>query len=222
MRRLIALLLAAILFCPPVSAASDTKYVAITFDDGPSGHFTEELLDGLQQRHVHATFFLCGYRLEDFSSLAERIKQEGHEIGLHGYSHDSMADMSAQQIRQELEDTLALLPQGCNVRLMRPPGGASASQVSQVCEEMDLSIITWSADPRDWAVHSAPEVEQAVLEQVSDGGIILMHDMYDSSIEAALYLVDELQAQGYEFVTVSELAQIRQCTLEPGGIYSCF
>lgn len=222
LRRLIAFLLAAILFCPPVSASSDTKYVALTFDDGPSGRFTEELLDGLTQRGVHATFFLCGYRLEDFSDLAQRIHQEGHEIGLHGYSHDSMAEMSAQQIRQELEDTLALLPQGCSVRLMRPPGGASASQVKQVCEDMDLSIITWSVDPRDWAVHSAPDVEQAVLEQVGDGDVILMHDMYDSSIEAALYLVDKLQAEGYEFVTVSELAQKRQCSLEPGSIYSCF
>lgn len=222
LRRLIAFLLAAILFCPPVSASSDTKYVALTFDDGPSGRFTEELLDGLTQRGVHATFFLCGYRLEDFSDLAQRIHQEGHEIGLHGYSHDSMAEMTAQQIRQELEDTLALLPQGCSVRLMRPPGGASASQVKQVCEDMDLSIITWSVDPRDWAVHSAPDVEQAVLEQVGDGDVILMHDMYDSSIEAALYLVDRLQAEGYEFVTVSELAQKRQCSLEPGSIYSCF
>lgn len=222
LRRLIAFLLAAILFCPPVSASSDTKYVALTFDDGPSGRFTEELLDGLTQRGVHATFFLCGYRLEDFSDLAQRIHQEGHEIGLHGYSHDSMAEMTAQQIRQELEDTLALLPQGCSVRLMRPPGGASASQVKQVCEDMDLSIITWSVDPRDWAVHSAPDVEQAVLEQVGDGDVILMHDMYDSSIEAALYLVDKLQAEGYEFMTVSELAQKRQCSLEPGSIYSCF
>ncbi len=222
MRRLIALILSLILLCPPVSASSDTKYVALTFDDGPSGRFTQALLEGLQERNVHATFFLCGYRLEDFADLAEQIQQAGHEIGLHGYSHDSMADMTHEQLRTELEDTLALMPEGCDISLLRPPGGASALQVKEVCQDMGLSIITWSVDPRDWAVHSAPDVEQSVLEQVGDGDIILMHDMYDSSIEAALYLVDELESQGYEFVTVSELAGFRQCALEPGSIYSCF
>ena len=222
MRRLIALILSLILLCPPVSASSDTKYVALTFDDGPSGRFTQALLEGLQERNVHATFFLCGYRLEDFADLAEQIQQAGHEIGLHGYSHDSMADMTHEQLRAELEDTLALMPEGCDISLLRPPGGASALQVKEVCQDMGLSIITWSVDPRDWAVHSAPDVEQSVLEQVGDGDIILMHDMYDSSIEAALYLVDELESQGYEFVTVSELAGFRQCVLEPGSIYSCF
>ncbi len=222
MRRLIAFIMAAILFCPPVSAASETKYVALTFDDGPSGRFTEALLDGLQERSTHATFFLCGYRLEDFSELAQRIAQEGHEIGLHGYSHDSMADMSAQKLRTELENTLALLPEGCEVTLLRPPGGASAPQVKEVCLDMGLSIITWSVDPRDWAVHSASQVEQSVMDQVGDGDIILMHDMYDSSIEAALDVVDRLHAEGYEFVTVSELARLRQCSLQPGSIYTCF
>ncbi len=222
MRRLTAFLLAVLLLCPPVSASPDTKYVALTFDDGPSGRFTETLLDGLEERGVHATFFLCGYRLEDFGYLAQRIMDAGHEIGLHGYSHDSMAEMSAAQIRRELQDTLDLLPEGCEVGIMRPPGGASASQVRQVCEEMNLSIITWSVDPRDWATDSASEVEQAVLEQTGDGDVILMHDMYDSSVEAALYLIDQLSAQGYQFVTVSQLAKIRRYPLEPGSIYTCF
>ncbi len=222
MRRFIALLLACTLLCPPVSASSDTKYIALTFDDGPSGRFTETLLDGLQQRGVHATFFLCGYRLEDYAALAQRIHSEGHEIGLHGYSHDSMADMSSGQIRKELEDTLALLPEGCEVGIMRPPGGASAAQVREVCADMGLSIITWSVDPRDWAVHCASDVEQSILEQAGDGDVILMHDMYDSSVEAALHIVDALSAQGYEFVTVSQLARIRSTQLEPGSIYSCF
>ncbi len=222
MRRFIALILAGILFCPTVSANSDRKYIAITFDDGPSGRFTEALLDGLKERDVHATFFLCGYRLKDYPKLAARIHQEGHEIGLHGYSHDSMAQMSAQTVRQELKDTLALLPEGCRVRTMRPPGGASAPSVRQVCLEMGLSIITWSVDPRDWATDCVSKIEQSVMEQAADGDVILMHDMSDSSVEAALYLVDALSAQGYEFVTVSQLATLQGFRPEPGEVYGGF
>lgn len=222
MRRFLAMILTAAALCSAAKASPAPKYVALTFDDGPSGRFTEALLDGLAQRDAHATFFLCGYRLEDFPELALRIHDEGHEIGLHGYSHTSMAELSPRALRQELEDTLALLPPDCPVRLLRPPGGIDAPQVQTVCREMGLAVITWSVDPRDWATRCAAEIEQSVLTHVCDGDVILMHDMYDSSIEAALALVDQLQAQGYRFVTVSQLAALRRCPLTAGTQYRSF
>ena len=223
MRRLIVLILtAALLGTCPCQASPSPKYAALTFDDGPSGRFTQRLLDGLQARDVHATFFLCGYRLEDFADLAEQIHQQGHEIGLHGYSHTSMAELSASALQQELEDTLALLPKNCPVHLLRPPGGIDAPQVETVCRDMGLSVISWSVDPMDWNTRNTESIETAVMEQIHDGAVILMHDMYDSSVDAALELIDRLQAQGYRFVTVSRLARLRHCPLEPGQVYRRF
>lgn len=221
MRRLICLTLVLSLLSPCVFA-QEPKYVAITFDDGPSGRFTRRLLEGLEERDVKATFFLCGYRLETYGTLAAEICEQGHEIGLHGYSHDNMAQMSQGQIRKELENTLALLPEGCEVTLMRPPGGQMTPAVRQVAQEMDLAIVSWSVDPQDWATDSAVKIQQAVLGQAEDGDIILLHDMSDSSVDAALAIIDRLSAQGYQFVTVSELARLRGCELTFGQNYFQF
>ena len=104
MRRILCILLCMVLIILPVSAEEETKYVALTFDDGPSGRFTRRLLEGLEQREVKATFFLCGYRLADYKSLAKKIYEQGHEIGLHGYSHENLGKMTAAQIRKELKN----------------------------------------------------------------------------------------------------------------------
>lgn len=222
MRRLICAIAVVFLLIPPVYAEEEAKYVALTFDDGPSGRFTSALLEGLEARDVKATFFLCGYRLETYGKLAGQIRDRGHEIGLHGYSHDSMARMSVDQIANELSDTRALLPEGYHVALMRPPGGAMTKEVRQAANDQGLAIISWSVDPRDWATASAVQIERSVLSQTGDGDIILLHDMSDSSVEAALNLVDQLLSQGYRFLTVSQLAMLRGRSLRPGECYTCF
>lgn len=222
MRRILTFILIISLLCPVVQAAGDEKYVALTFDDGPSGRFTRRLLEGLEERDVKATFLLCGYRIKDYPGIAQTIFDSGHEIGLHGYSHDNMAAMSEAQVRRELEDTLALLPEGCSVSLMRPPGGKLTDAVKQAAREMDLAIVSWSVDPQDWATDSAAAIHKAVLDQAGDGDIILLHDMSDSSVTAALAIIDDMTAQGYQFVTVSELARIQGCELVFGQNYSQF
>lgn len=222
MRRLIALLLSLTVLVLPVRAAYGSKYVALTFDDGPSGKYTRALLDGLYDRGAKATFLLCGYRLRDYPDIAQRIFDEGHEIGFHGYSHDSMKTMSRRQIAQELMDTQALLPDGCRPVFFRPPGGISSDAVLQVAQARGLAILHWSVDPRDWDTHDKEAIEKFVLEKVTDGDIILLHDMTNSSVEAALDIVDALLKQDYEFVTVSELARIRSLRPKPGSIYHKF
>ena len=222
MRRIFALFLALFLLIFPVQAESGTKYAALTFDDGPSGRITRALLEGLEQRNVHATFFLCGYRLADYGDEAVLIRQKGHEVGLHGYSHDSMAKMDAGTLRRELEDTASLLPAGCPVSLMRPPGGAANETVRSVARDMNLSVLFWSVDQKDWATDDASLILARMLEQADDGDVILLHDMDMSSVEAALALVDELKEQGYQFLTVSQLAMLRLTQLKPGKTYDCF
>ena len=221
MRRIFALLFCLSLLPVKVRAA-EGKYVALTFDDGPSGKYTRQLLDGLYDRGAKATFLLCGYRIKDYPDIARRIFDEGHEIGIHGYSHKSMKVMSRRDIAAELADTQALLPQGCRVRFVRPPGGFCTDALRQVAEVRNLSILSWSVDPRDWEIKDAAAIEAAVLKTIQDGDIVLLHDMSSSSVKAALDIADALVKDGFELVTVSELARLRCTAPKPGQIYKSF
>lgn len=221
MRKLLAIILSLSLQVLPVQA-DETKYVALTFDDGPSGKYTRRLLDGLYDRGVHATFLLCGYRMKDYPDLTQRIFDEGHEIGYHGYSHKNMKAMSRRDIAKELEDSQVLLPEGCRPVFLRPPGGCCSDAVHQVAEVRNLAILSWSVDPRDWATHDTATIEQAVLKNVKDGDIVLLHDMTDSSVKAALDIVDVLLEKGFEPVTVSALVRLRNARLRPGKAYASF
>lgn len=221
-KRLLALLLCASLLCLPVHADEHKKLVALTFDDGPSGRFTRRLLDGLEERGAKATFLLCGYRIEQYPELTERIFREGHEIGLHGYSHKSMKNMCQRDVAREIKQTMALIPEGCSISFLRPPGGLCSNCVHSAAEDQGLAVLTWSVDPKDWAIDNADTIQKDVLRRVGDGDVILLHDMSDSSVEAALAIVDALQIQGYRFVTASELAQAKGISLIPGKEYTRF
>ena len=222
MRRFLSIFLCLSLLSIPSARAQEGKYVALTFDDGPSGRFTRRLLAGLEQRQVQATFLLCGYRLEIYPELAQQIFDAGHEIGLHGYSHKDMATLSRKQLEQEIEDTRKLLPKGCRATFLRPPGGSGTPLLEQVAARENLALLLWSVDPRDWAVHDAAAVEAAVVNQVRSGDIILLHDLSDSSVDAALSIIDRLHEDGFQFVTVSQLAALRGVTPQPGKIYTNF
>lgn len=221
MRKILVFLIILPLLCSPAEAAQE-KYIALTFDDGPSGRFTQTLLEGLAQRNVHATFFLCGYRLEDYGELAAQIRARGHEIGLHGYSHNPMAAMSADTLTAELHKTRALLPRDTLVNLLRTPGGQHTDTIRQCAKNEGLALIHWSVDPRDWATRDQALIHQQIMAQAQDGAVILLHDMSDSSVQAALQAVDDLQAQGYRFLTVSQLAMLRLRHLCAGASFSGF
>ena len=139
MRRFLAVLAVLSLLVIPVNAAETTKYVALTFDDGPSGRYTRRLLDGLWEREVKATFLLCGYRIKDYPDITQRIFDEGHEIGYHGYTHKNMKEMSRRTVASEIMDTQALLPEGCEPVFLRPPGGCCSDAVRQVAEARQLA-----------------------------------------------------------------------------------
>ncbi len=208
----------------PAAQTPTVGYVALTFDDGPSGPVTNRLLDGLRERGARATFFLCGYRMEQYPSPLERYLAEGHELGVHSGAHTDMTRLTEEALHRDMEETARkiLATTGAKPVVMRPPGGAYNDRVRQEAAAEGMSIILWSVDPRDWASRSAGTVLEAMAGQVGDGDIILMHDMWDSSVEAALALVDRLQAQGFRFVTVSELAALSGRELTPGKVYEDF
>lgn len=222
MRRCFFAVLCLFLLLVPAQAAQVPKYAVLTFDDGPSGRFTRKLLDGLDERGVSANFLLCGYRIEQDPALAEDIFSRGHEIGLHGYSHKTMQGMSRRDIASELERTRALLPQKCTPAFIRPPGGCCSDAVHQVAEARGEAILLWSVDPRDWNLHDSDRITRQVIDAVQDGDIILLHDMTDSSVNAALHIVDALQEKGFTFVTASQLARIRGVRIHPGTVYRRF
>ncbi len=222
LRRWISIILCLAMLCIPVKAQQSPKYVVLTFDDGPSGKFTRQLLEGLAQRQVKATFLLCGYRVKEDPRLTQQILDGGHEIGIHGYTHKTMEDMSQSQVAQELEQTAQVLPAGCKSVFFRPPGGKVTPQVKAASREAGLAILNWSVDPRDWASHDRQTVVQAVVRDAQDGDVILLHDMSETSVAAALAIVDALTQRGFQFVTASELARLRGEKLRPGLVYTRF
>ncbi len=232
MKKLTALLLVAALLCVAAAAEgrvaggerSANKYVALTFDDGPTGALTAQLLDGLRERYVSATFFLCGYRAEEYPALVRRMAEEGHELAIHGWRHAYLHTMAQAEIREELKGTGELIAglTGVRPKLFRPPGGLCSETVMEEAAQEGLAAILWSVDPEDWSTHDAGAVVRRVQKKARDGDILLMHDLSPSSVTAALRLIDQMTAQGYQFCTVSELAAIRGKRLEAGEKYYKF
>ena len=130
--------------------------------------------------------------------------------------------MSRRDIAAEIEKMHKLLPEGCEVAFLRPPGGCCSENVRQVAQARGLAILSWSVDPRDWATRDTWAIEKTVLDRVKDGDVILLHDMTDSSVRAALDIVDNLKARGFRFVTASRLAVLRGRSPVPGKTYTSF
>ena len=193
------------------------KYVALTFDDGPRRETTERLLDGLKQRGVSATFFLVGERIPGQEDLVRRMQMEGHQIGNHTWSHVRLAELSPEEAKEEIGHTDRLLRKllGEGWYWLRPPYG----QIDRT-EGLSVPVVRWNVDPRDWESLDRKAVTEAVLKHAEPNSIILLHDIYESSVEAALDIADALQEQGYWFVTVEELLKLNGVTAEPGHLYS--
>ena len=192
--------------------------VALTFDDGPRNATTGPLLDGLALREVPATFFLVGSRIQGSEDVIRRMKAEGHQIGIHTYDHVIVTDLSREDFDLQVGKTRALLTDilGEGEYWLRPPYGIIDQSVEQWC---DCPLILWSVDPEDWKDKDEDRIVAAVLEHVEDGDIILMHDIFQSSVDAALRIVDGLLSKGYCFVTVEQLMQERQISPECGKLY---
>lgn len=177
---------------------------ALTFDDGSDIRYTPLLLDGLKERNVRASFFLLGEKVEQYPELVERMQKEGHLVGNHTYHHVQLNKLNETKAREEILKTNNLIYETTGVYplYLRPPFGAWKKNL-ELCVEM-LPVF-WTIDTLDWKVQNTEKIVHTVQEQIEDGAIILMHDEYDTSVEAALQVADDLKAQGYELVTVDQL-----------------
>ena len=197
------------------------KLVALTFDDGPSSATTPALLDLLKQKNAHATFFMLGNRASGNPDLVKRAEKEGHVVASHTMYHQNFATISRSAIESDLAESRAVFNDilGHNPALVRPPYGNTTDVVR---DNSSAPIILWSVDTLDWKNKDVGSILTVAKEQVHDGAIILMHDIYETSVEAAGNLIDTLRADGYELVTVSELADLRGVSMKDGAIYYNF
>lgn len=178
--------------------------VAITFDDGPSAKYTGQLLDGLKERGVKATFFLIGENAKAHPELVKRIDEEGHLIGNHTYHHVQIKKLAEDAAVEEVEKTDDVIYQitGKHTEYMRPPFGQWKKDLEY---KMQIIPVLWTIDTLDWTTENEEEIVNRVVTDVGEGDIILMHDCYASSVNAALRIVDYLQTEGFELVTVDRL-----------------
>ena len=209
-------------------------YIALTFDDGPTGKMdsypdglTNYLLDGLKQRGAVATFLMVGERVSEVSDVLPRMVNEGHELGNHTMNHpmSHLTGLGVDDIRTQIDDATNAIKDiaGQAPQVLRPVGGGVNSDVKAVAAELGYPIINWSVDTEDWKYRDADHVKKVIVEQVQDGDVVLMHDLYETSVRGALAAIDELQSRTdktYAFVTVSQLAAIHGITLEPGVVYN--
>ena len=178
--------------------------IALTFDDGPYPNYTRQLLEGLKERNVKATFFILGASAEEYPDVIETMYADGHLIGNHTYHHVELTTVGREEFKEEIVSTNKLLYElnGEYPQFIRPPFGAWEKGLET---ELGMIPVLWTIDPLDWCTENSGAVVERVVTKVKENDIILMHDCYKSSVTAALEIVDILQEEGYEFVTVDEI-----------------
>jgi peptidoglycan/xylan/chitin deacetylase (PgdA/CDA1 family) len=201
----------------PVIEPQPRACIALTFDDSPNGKTTERLLDGLRERGAHATFFIIGEQIEGQEALLQRMAAEGHQIGNHTFTHRRLDNSGAVGAR-ELERTEAALSEvlGGSGYWVRPPWGFASAETLR---ETNVPLIYWSLDTEDWRVLDADKVAQSIIDNIQDCDVVLLHDSYESSVDAALQAIDALAARGFAFVTLEELFDYMGVTPCTGCLY---
>ncbi len=199
----------------------EKKLVALTFDDGPSQH-TARLLDALKKHNAKATFFIVGSRVNSSSaSLLKRMEDEGHVVGNHSQNHKNLRSLSVGGVASEMYSAAERIKNaiGHYPIVMRCPGGNYNSTVQNYAKSINVPIIQWNLDTIDWRDRNKTTVVNRVKQSVKDGSIVLMHDLYPTTVNAAIELIPYLQQQGYTLVTVPELLAVKHGTIEPGEVY---
>lgn len=193
----------------------EKKLLALTFDDGPS-KYTEKLVDELKKRNVPATFFLLGENAKKFPSTIKFEVDAGNEIGIHSYKHNLFTKLTNNEINEQILLTKYIIfnEVDIDISLIRVPYGSINNRVESLLEENYLTNILWTVDSKDWKFKNVDKIYNYVLKNIKGNDIIIMHDIYNTSVTSALMLVDKLQSECYVFVTVSEFLEIEELAKE--------
>lgn len=198
--------------------SADKKTVALTFDDGPSSKYNAQFLDVLARNKAHATFFMVGTMMNNCQKCVLDTYNSGNEVGSHTYNHMNIKKNNALDVNDNLKqvDDLFYKITNDHIKYVRPPYGAYSKEN---LENINNPLILWNIDTEDWSHHDVDYIVNSVMENVQDGSIILMHELYETSLQALEVLLPRLYAEGYQVVSVSELANMKGKTLESGHAY---
>lgn len=193
----------------PIPVFSPSKYVALTYDDGPSVLTTQDLLDLLDKYNATATFFINGNHANEQKNLVKKIAESGNEIGNHTLDHVWLTKLDDTEKKRQIdgnESLLKFLSGQKGDMLIRPPYG----DINQkILDSFDRAFIMWSVDSRDWEVRDAAAIQNNVLNHIVDGDIIIMHDGYSSTVEGSEEVLKRLRQEGFQVVSVSELFELK-------------
>ena len=198
--------------------SKDKKTVAITFDDGPSSKYNSEFLRVLDENKAHATFFMVGTMMNSCQKCVLDTYNSGNEVASHTYNHINIKKSSIEEVNENIKKTDDLFYNitGDYIKYIRPPYGAYSKEN---LENVDYPLILWNLDTEDWRYHDVDHIVNYVMDNVRDGSIILMHELYETSLQALEILLPKLYAEGYQVVSISELAKLQDKTLESGHAY---
>ena len=195
------------------SGNQDLPQIALTFDDGPHPKYTPQLLKVLERYHVPASFFCLGVCVEKYPEVVREFDHQGHWIGLHGWEHRSFPFLSTKELKDSLEETQEAINKACQLAPekvvdVRPPNGLFTPQTLQLLQQWHYRPVMWSVVPEDWTHPGVNKVKERIMQQVSNGSLIVLHDGNFGGKDVAKVthlLIQELLQQGYEFVTVNQL-----------------
>lgn len=199
----------------------DKKLIAFTFDDGPRSSTTNLLLDGLDQYDAKVTFFTSGTRISKNKEAMKRAYLSGHDIGSHTYSHKNLFRLKNQNILNEISKNNDAIKEviGVTPIYLRPPYGNVNKRINGLT---DMYIICWDIDSLDWKYKNRNKIKDKIVKNAHDGGIVLLHDIYEESIMGAFLAMEELERDGYAFVTISEMVELKGLFLDKDSIYYHF
>ncbi len=191
-----------------INTLKDKKLVAFTFDDGPAYKNTTRLLDEVKSRNAKVSFFLLGSRIGNQKEIVARMYKEGHTVGNHTYSHLNLHHVNNYETYKEIQNTSNAICEiiGEEPKFLRPPYGNINEHIKEIYKN---PIMLWSIDTEDWKYKNANKIKENILKDVKDGSVVLLHDLYPTSVDGALLAMDELKNQGYEFVSLEEMFAIK-------------
>ena len=188
----------------PEEKKTEKKRIALTFDDGPHPIYTPQMLELLKEEQVPATFFLLGENVELYGDVVKKIAKEGHLIGNHTYHHVQVTSLSLEEACKEIQETSDLIEEltGTGTEYVRPPFGTWNEELE---ERLNMIPVMWSIDTKDWTTQNVDWIVRETVKHAEDHDIILMHDSYQSTVDAVKRVIEQLEAEGFEFVTVDEI-----------------
>lgn len=200
------------------SGSSLTNAIALTFDDGPHPNHTPKLLEVLDKYQTQASFFWLGICVEQAPGVARAVYQQGHWLGLHGYTHRSFPKLSGEELHKSLQKTQNAITHTCSVdpqllRDVRPPNGFFTPRILRLLHQWNYRPVMWSVVPEDWVSPGVETVVQRVLQQVVPGSVIVLHDGWWGGADVAQtveQLIPQLLERGYHLVSVDQLWQNNQ------------